>query len=432
MRQRLIFWSAIVLCIAAAAVGKVPSDWPNWRGPYGNGSANANTLPTHLSPQAAAWSVALPGPAGSTPAVHDGRVYLTSTERGSDNLIALCLDAASGSMLWHKIISHCDQRYGRNTPASSSPIVDDQRLYVMFGNGELQALAHNGNTLWRRNLVEEYGPFSFLFGYGSSPLLYNDLLYVPVLRRPKVYRGPQPDKPLVSYLLAVEAATGKTVFFQERPTDAVDETTNSYITPVVAHVDGGTKIVLFGADYLTAHDPQTGHEWLRYQYDTSKNPRARNIPTPIADGSRLYAILPRGTGAVAYDLSDCDKPQRWISQGHGSDASSPALYKGRFYMIDDRTKMLVCLNASDGVVCWKGQLNQKAMYFASITAADDKLYTVNEAGVVNVVAADPTEFRLLDTADFGQGPVYSSIAVADNRLYLRTAETLYCFQRVAD
>lgn len=431
MRIRTIVLVSVLLvsAISTAASGRA---WPNWRGPNLNGSSEATDLPEKLEPDKAAWSVAMPGPAGSTPAIYAGRVYATSTERGSEALIALCLDAADGSVVWKKTLTTSPPQRGRNTPASPSPIVDEQRVYFLFGNGAFVCLKHDGTDVWRRNLVDEYGPFSFLFGYGSSPLLFEGTLYVPVIRRETVYSRPRNEEPLASYLLAVEAATGKTVFYQERPSDAVDETTNSYITPVVARIEGMPQIVLFGADYLTTHDTKTGKELMRYHYDTSKNDRARNIPTPIADGKMLYVTLPRGTAAAAYDVSDAAAPQRWRSEARGPDASSPALYKGHFYMVDDRTKELVCLDVKDGSVRWKGDIDKMAMYFSALTAADDKLYTINEAGTLSVVAADPEGFRLISTTAFGQSPVYSSIAVADGRVFVRTAENLYCFGKNSD
>ncbi len=403
------------------------SNWPNWRGPQHNGSSDTTSLPDTLTPDNAAWSYSLPGPGGSTPAIYNGKLFLTSTESGSENLIALCFDAADGTLLWQKTITQGpDPR--RNTAAAPSPIADDGRVYFLFGNGEFLALTHDGTELWRRNLVDDYGPFSLMWGYSASPLLFDGTLYVAVFRRGQVYGGRQPDEPLVSYLLAVDPATGETLFYRQRPSDANNETTNSYITPVVAQVNNEPLIALFAADYLTTHDPATGQERMRYQYDTSHNPRARNIPTPIADGHMLYVTLPRGAAAIGYDLSDSNNPKRWRTDSGGPDISTPVLYQGHLYMIQDRTKMMVCIEPSSGKVLWKGQLDQKAIYYASITAGDGKLYTVSEAGVVNVVAADPAEFRLLSTTDFGQRPVYSSLALADGRVYLRTADTLYCFE----
>lgn len=429
MKGHSIGFLVVLSVFSGSVTGAAGTDWPNWRGPFSNGSSDAINLPDTLAPDQAAWSMDLPGPAGSTPVILNGKLFLTSTEKGSDNLIGLCLDAADGSVLWQKTLTSSDERFSRNTPASPSPVVNAKVVCFLFGNGELVCLEHDGKELWRRNLVTEYGPFAYLFGYGSSPLLLDNTLYIPVLRRQTVYRGSAGDKSMTSYLLAVEIETGKTVFHQERPSDAVDETTNSYTTPVAATVNGRPQIVLFGADYITSHDPKTGQELMRYQYDTSKDDRSRNIPTPAIEGQRLYCAMPRGTSGAAFDLAAPDKPLLWQTEASGPDAASPALYKGHFYMIEDRSKMLVCVDMASGKVRWKGQLDKSGMYFAAVTAADDKLYTVNETGSVTVAAADPNEFRLLSTTAFSQSPVQSTIAAAAGRLYLRTAEKLYCFKK---
>jgi outer membrane protein assembly factor BamB len=431
MRKVILVLLGILGVFSSGAEAK-GSDWPNWRGPYLNGSSDTKGLPEKLELEKAVWSVALPGPGASTPAIFKGRVYLTSTEQGSDAVIAMCINAADGSAVWQKTLTESGERSGRNTPASPSPVVDENRVYFLFGNGVFVCLEHDGKEVWRRNLVEEYGPLAYLFGFGSSPLLYEGTLYVPVLRRQTVYRRPRNETPLASYLLAVEAATGKTVFYYERSSDALDETTNSYITPVAVTVENKPQIVLFGADYLTAHDPKTGRELMRYQFDTTKNDRNRNIPTPITDGAMLYVTLPRGTAAAAYDVSDAAAPLRWKTEPGGPDASSPALYKGHFYMIDDRAKTLMCVDIKDGAVRWRGQLDRTAMYFAAVMAADDKIYTINEAGTVTIASADPTEFRLLSTTAFGQSPAYSTISAAEGRVYVRTAETLYCFEKTSN
>lgn len=431
MTGQAIFFLSVLSVFVQMGLGAAGSDWNNWRGPFFNGSSDTTNLPETLAPESAAWSLDLPGPAASTPIIYNGKVFLTSTEKGGNALIALCLDAANGSVLWQKNLSTSEERFSRNTPASPSPVVNAKYACFLFGNGEFVCLEHDGKEIWRRNLVTEYGPFAYLFGYGSSPLLLDKTLYVPVLRRQTVYRGPASDKSMTSYLLAVDIETGKTVFHQERPSDAADETTNSYITPVAATINGQLQIVLFGADYITSHDPKTGRELMRYQYDDSKNERARNIPSPIIDGQRLYCAMPRGTAGAAFDLATPDKPLLWTTEGSasGPDSASPAMYKGHFYMIEDRSKMLVCVDAATGTVRWKGQLDKTGMYFSAVTAADDKLYTVNENGGVTVAAADPNEFRLLSTTSFRQPPVQSTISAAAGRLYLRTAEKLYCFAK---
>jgi outer membrane protein assembly factor BamB len=429
MKKQIVFILSILAVFTQSSFCATGSDWTNWRGPFFNGSSDTTDLPDTLSPDTAVWSLDMPGPAASTPIIYKGNVFLTSTEKESEALTALCIKAADGSVVWQKTLSTSNERFSRNTPASPSPVVNDKFVCFLFGNGEFVCTEHDGKEVWRRNLVAEYGPFAYLFGYGSSPLLLDKTLYVPVLRRQTIYRGPASDKSMTSYLLAVDIETGKTVFHQERPSDAVDETTNSYITPVTATINGQTQIVLFGADYITSHDPKTGRELMRYLYDDSKNERARNIPSPIADGHMLYCAMPRGTTGAAFDLSKPDKPLLWTTDAAGPDAASPALYKGHFYMIEDRSKMLVCVDASNGAVRWKGQLDKSGMYFSAVTAADDKLYTVNENGGITVVAADPKEFRVLSSTSFRQSPVQSTISAADGRLYLRTAEKLYCFEK---
>jgi outer membrane protein assembly factor BamB len=418
----------VVNVIVAVGVCIAQTNWPGWRGPDGNGSSTAAGLPTRLDPNTALWSLNLPGPAASTPALWNGKIFLTSTVSDNNDLLGLCIDAAKGSIVWKRKLSSSREQFPRNNSASPSPVVDAERVYFMFGNGVLIGCDHDGNPLWQRDLAADYGPLSLKFGFSSSPLLMDKTLYIAVLRRQTVYQTQKNKTPLISYLLAVDSATGKTIFYQQRPTGALDETTNSYISPIAAAVDGTSCIALFAADCITLHDFKAGHEQFRYQYDTSKDEIGRNISTPIADGKMLYAVFPRATAVAAFDLSDRNSTTRWRIEKTGSDASTPALYKGYLYMVEDRSKNMVCVDTRDGQTKWRGPLDSSAMFYASVTAADDKIYVVNEAGVVNVVAADPNEFRLLSTSRLGQPPVLSTPAVVDEHIYLRTAKTLYGFR----
>jgi outer membrane protein assembly factor BamB len=296
----------------------------------------------------------------------------------------------------------------------------------LFAEGTLVKFDSAGEPLWKRNIVGEYGPLTLDFGFSSSPLLHAGKLYIPVLRRTRERRSEPTAVELESYLLCVDAASGQTLFKCARPTDAVEESTNAYTTPIAAIFNGRPQIILYGGDYLTGHEPDTGRELWRYLYARPRGRLDRLIPTPAADGERIYCAYPRGTGTFA--VKPAPEPnQVWAHDEPGPDVSSPALYEGHLYLINEKQKTLTCLAAESGQVQWVGQLDKSAMYYASITAADEKLYMVNREGVVTVAAADPKAFGILSTGDIGERPADSTMAVAEGRVFLRTAENLYCF-----
>ena len=406
------------------------SDWPQWRGPNFNGTSNETNLPASLDTNTLLWKRPLPGVSAATPVIADGRIYLPSGEKDSKNLLALCLDASTGQNLWQRTITQANQTFpSGNTMASCSPCADETGVIFLFAEGTLVKLSPAGETLWNRNIVDEYGPLSVKFGYGASPLLYDGKLYIAVLRREKTYRSSTSTAAMDSYLLCVDPNNGKTLFKQNRNTDADNESTNAYTSPIPATFNGQPQIIVHGGDYLTAHDPIDGHPLWRYLYASPRGGMGRVIPTPVADENRVYCCYPQGFKTFAVKPAEKDqKPsQVWLYDQQGPDASCPVLYKEYLYQINEKKKTLTCLDAKNGRAQWTGQLNKGDVYYASTAAADDKLYLVNRKGEVTVVAADPMKFRILSRSDFGESPVDSSVIIANGKVYLRTAENLYCF-----
>lgn len=425
--MRMRFWAMILM--GSAAFG---ADWSQWRGPYFNGSTDEQNLPAVLDPnQTLLWKTPLPGKSSATPVTAGGKVYLASTENGSGRLLAMCLDAATGRVLWQYTAASTDKKLpSGNTMASCSPCAQADGATFLFGEGTLVKLDTAGKEIWKRNLVTDYGPLTLDFGYSSSPLLLDGRLYIPVLRRLKSSRSDS-SADLDSYLLCVNAADGKTIFRQTRPTDAREESTNAYTTPLPVTIAGKMYVVVYGGDCVTGHDPQTGKELWRLVYIVDKKRTIdRQIPTPVAADGILVCTWPRGDRTFALDLDKLaanEPPQVWMMDQPGSDITCAAVYQGNLYQIIEKNKTLTCLDPKSGQVHWTAQLDRADMYYASIAAGDGKLYMVNRKGVVTIAAADPAAFRILNTHNIGEQPVDSSFMIADGKVFLRTAENLYCY-----
>ena len=154
--------------------------------------------------------------------------------------------------------------------ASCSPVTDGKLVYFMFGTGDLFALDFDGNEVWSKDLEREYGPIGQQFGYSSSPLLYKDRLYLPLLHGQWSVGGPwssYTDKD--SYVLCLDAASGEEVWKVHRPTDARGESFDSYGSAIPYEAGGPPAIIVQGGDYVTGHDPATGKELWRQAH----NPR---------------------------------------------------------------------------------------------------------------------------------------------------------------
>lgn len=417
------------ICAGAARAG----DWPQWRGPFHNGSADEKNLPTKWSDtENVLWKADLPGPSAATPIIVGDRIYVSSTQAGSKALLALCLSARNGKILWQKQVSTANGEPPSNTMASCSPVADGKRACFLYGNGDVAAFDLGGNLLWSRHLGEEYGRFSLKYGYSSSPLLYKDKLYIQVLRasRPYSWSG-EGQWPTDSFLLALDTATGKTIWKKERKTDANAESKDAYTTPVLFKGPKGMEIVIVGGDYVTGSDPETGDELWRIGYDPRRNGIWRLIPSAVPGDGLVYATVPRGrnplfavpagrSGEIPWtDIA-------WEFAPDTPDVCVPLLYQGRLYVLSDagRDKKVVCLDPKTGKPQWEVPL-ENAVYRASPTGADGKIYCLSEPGDVTVLAAGGQP-QLLEHFSMGEGPVQASMAAAGGRLYVRTSKRLWC------
>jgi outer membrane protein assembly factor BamB len=430
-REKSILCATMVLLAAAWPVRA--TDWPQWRGPFFNGSTDEKNLPESWSwTENVAWVSPLPGPSGATATICNGRVFVSSmVERGPD-FVALCFDARDGKKLWEKHIGSDSRRIPRNNMASPSPVTDGRYVFFLYASGDLAGFDYEGNPLWSRNIEAEYGNLALQFGYSSSPLLYQDKLYVIAIRRNKPYRSPEAAEPLDSYIMALDPATGKTLWKQQRPTNAFDEGMETYSTPVPFVRDGRTEILNTGGDFITAHDPQTGKEWWRFEYWTQKVRDSRIIPSLVTGDGLIFGTRHKHGGVFAFKPGGPDNPSEarivWEFDGPAPDCTTPLYYQDRLYVLDGirNGKVLTCLDPKTARQFWQGKIGGRGPWRASLTGADDKLYCINETGEIVVLAAGGNEFKILFETKIDETPIQSSISVADGHLFIRTAKNLYC------
>lgn len=429
VKQTILFLLTIMLLSAGRSMA---GDWPHWRGPHLNGSSDEKNLPSKWSKtENIAWTASLPGHGSATPIVSNGKVFISSTDRDSSDLLALCFDASTGRELWRKKLGTSTRKVPRNNPATPSPVTDGRNVYFMYGSGDLASLDYEGNILWSRNLEAEYGNISMKWGYSSSPLLFNGSLYILMQRRHTAYRAPE-STTLDAFIMAINSGTGKNIWKHIRKTDALNESLDSYSSPILLQHSGGVQIIVAGADYVTANDPATGVEIWRYEYARQKSTRGRNITSPSTVEGFVLCVPPRGADGLIAIRSDgkgtiTDDYITWTFSGPSPDCSTPLYYKGNIYVLADRKGgVITCLDAGTGRQQWQGKLGGSAPWWASITAGDNKLYCISEAAEAVVLAAGDEEFKILHRIDMEDKPIQASIAIADGHLYIRTTSRLFC------
>ena len=465
--MKLTVLSTFVL-LATLPLPGADAHWAQWRGPLFNGSnPSASGLATEWSQDGnIVWKAALPSWSAATPAVWGDVVFVTSAEEGfdapaqrygrgrgrggppggpppgpgaqggpggprgralggvagrtsQDGILLLAIDRKDGSVLWQSMVGRGNRIYRKQNLASPSPITDGRHVWVLTGGGDLSSYDMDGNQVWKRNIQKDYGRFGLNHGYASTPRLHGRRLYLQVLH------GMKTDDP--SYLFAVDAGTGKTVWKINRPTDAVAESPDDYSTPLVVEVGGKEQLVVSGGDYVTGHDLDSGKElWRMGGFNPGNERFYRTIASSINIGETIYTPSTRGNPFIAFKAGG----EGWLSDSAkvwenslGADVPTPATDGKRLFVVNDRG-ILNVLDAKSGELLTERLRLEPGTYSSSPLLADGKIYATSEDGTTTVVDVSDG-YKILAVNRLDSHTLASPIAV-DDQIFLRTADYLYC------
>ncbi len=407
-------FAAPALLLAAAAVHA--SDWPQFRGPTGQGHAPDGPVPlTWSETENVAWKAPVPGRGWSSPVIADGLVWLTTavTDReAGTSLRLLAYDAGRGEAAMDVevfAISDTTLLNQKNSFASPTPAIDPggQRVYVHFGAQGTAAVAAGGESagevLWRTRF-----PYTSQHGNGGSPILHDGLLIVSI------------DGYDTAYLVAVDAATGKERWRSVRQAPI----SQAYSTPLTIRVENGEQaeqIVNVSAFRASAHEPATGREIWRVEYPGGFS----NVSRPVYGHGLVYlstgfneplllAVRPTGTGDVT------NSEVAWRLRRGAPLTVSPLLVGDALYTVTDNG-ITTCIDALTGEIRWQHRLGGN--HSASPIHAGGRIYFQNEEGVTTVIAPD-AEFEQLARNEL-DGATLASIAVSGGAFFIRTGSHLY-------
>jgi outer membrane protein assembly factor BamB len=399
--------------LAAAA------DWPQWRGPALDGTSPERGLPLRWGVQEnVAWKLVLPAGGASTPVISGDHVYLTVPEGEGSDLSLWCVGRTSGKVLWKRPLGAGNVKVRKGDLSSPSPVTDGKRVWALTGTGVMKAFDVEGRELWGRDLQKEYGKFGLNHGYGSSPLLEGDALYVQVLH------GMKTTDP--SYVLRIDALTGKTRWRVERPTPAKSESPDAYTTPAIVRRGAETEIVITGGDVVTSHDPATGKElWRSAGLNPTGDPYYRIVASPLVVGDLVIApTRVRPLIAIrAGGRGDVTESRRAWSFDNGPDVPTPVSDGTHLYVVNDKG-IVWCLDVQTGKLVYGPTRLPVATYSASPVLADGRIYATSEDGRTSIFKAGPV-FELLAENQLDDFTL-STPAIAGGRIFIRTAGALYC------
>jgi outer membrane protein assembly factor BamB len=393
--------------ITLAGTASPVAQWPDFRGPDGQGHADGAAVPLEWSEtRNVVWKVPVPGTGWSSPVIADGRVWMTTAitrPRGGTSLRALAFDATSGAELVNVEVFTTPAARApnpKNSLASPTPVLADGHVYVHFGADGTAALSSTGDIIWKTRL-----PYDSQHGSGGSPVIAGDRL---------ILIGDGFDE---AFIVALDRATGKRVW----RTDRRAPFTQAYATPLVVRVGSADQVIAPGAYRTEAYDAATGRAIWRVSYGDGFSNVARPVVGHglafISSGygdTTLLAVRLDGTGDVTRTHV------AWRTSRAAPYTSSPLLVGDQLYFVSD-IGVATSVDARTGVVRWQQRLGGN--YSASPIDAGGRIYFQNEEGVTTVVAPGP-DFRRLAVSQL-DGTTFASLAVAGDALFLRSDRHLY-------
>jgi outer membrane protein assembly factor BamB len=457
-------WLLIPCALGAA-------DWTQFRGPNGSGVVQSKGLPDRFDVRTSVWRTALP-PGHSSPVVTGDRIFVTAYE--GETLLTIALDRASGKVLWRRTAPRERQESYQptNGPASPTPATDGSNVYVFFGDFGLLSYGPDGNERWRVPL----GPFNNPNGHGSSPILADGKLVLIC------------DQDTGSYLLALDPANGRTIWKTPRP-----EYTRGYATPAVYRGKGGAELIVPGSFEVASYALETGEKlwWVRGMAWQLKSVPVIDRDRIYVSGweiggdeERRDKVPEFGQALAQYDADHDGKlsrkeaaagyPAQWFADndlnqdgfidqrewsfyqtrnaaenclvairagGRGDvtkshvlwkyrkalpNTASPLLFQNVLYLLRDG--IFTSLNPLTGEVYRLARLpGALGNYWASPVAADGKIFLASAEGKIVAIRAD-ADWEIAGISNLDED-IFSTPAIVDGRVYLRTMSALYCFAK---
>lgn len=391
---------SLLLAATLSSLSAAPAtaDWPAWRGPTGDGqAAPGQKAPVKWSEtENVVWRAPLRGRGHGSPTVVGNRIYLATADAAKQEQAVVCLDRATGKLVWETVVHRGNLESGahkNSSPAASSVACEGQRLFINFPNSKAiftTALDPAGKILWQRR-VSDYVMHQ---GFGSSPVPFQNLVIVSA-----DHRGG-------GKIAALSQQTGEFVWQQERPKIP------NYTTPAVLQAAGKTQLVIGGCNLVASFDPATGRKLWEIEGATEEC-----VTTAVTDGQRVFASggYPRnnitaveadGSGRIAWqNNSRAYVPSMLIRDGH------------LFAVLD--AGIAVCWKAATGEEVWRNKVDKD--FYGSPVMLGDIVYITSLRGVTSVFKATPHEFKMIGQNKLGDETL-ASPSICGNRLYLRSVK----------
>ena len=381
-------------------------DWSAWRGPTNDGVSRTAKPPIHWSADSnIAWKTETPGIGHGSPIVSGDRIFITACNPDENARLIVCYDRATGQELWQLPVarSPIEQMHPKNTPASSTPATDGERVVSTFAvdDGYFVACVNfDGKLLWKRRLAS----FVSRHGFHSCPILYDGSVLLAGLQ--------DSDE---SFVARIDIVTGDTIWHTNTETEI-----RSFSPPHISDVDGRAIAVVSGANCTTAVDLATGqHVWR------IPGPAEKTVSSIVEANGRLFVAGGREKQLLAIDLVDSTQAEvAWKSSAGVPYISSPIIAGGTLHQVSDQG-IYSRIDLKSGETLDKRRLLGPTS--ASPLFAGGHLYLTDESGRTLVASVSP-KFEIVAENTIDE-PVFASPAVVGHELFLRSDRNVYCVRR---
>ena len=412
---RLICLLSILLLYTGQADA---ADWPQFRGPGGQGHSEGTNLPlTWSESENVTWKVPIAGLGWSSPSIQGKQIWLTTAIDSGKSLHALAFDRASGKTLHDIEVFRLEDPgpvHSKNSHASPTPLIEGDRVYVHFGAHGTACLTTDGSIVWStRELKHDHR-----HGPGGSPVIFEDLLILNC------------DGSDIQFVVALDKNTGKIRWKKKREHIGEDRLSGksnvpmAYTTPLLIEINGRIELLSSGADSIVSYNPANGEEYWWFRYDGYSN-----VPRPVVgkglvfissgyDQPEFYAVRVDGSGDVT------DSHLAWNMKKAAPLNPSPLLVGDELYLVSDNG-IATCLDAVSGKQHWQERIGGN--FSASPTLADGRIFLLDEDGTMTVIAPGTNYERL--ASNKLEGRTLATPAIVDQTIFLRTDTHLYRIEK---
>jgi outer membrane protein assembly factor BamB len=398
---------ALLVLLVSASIARA-DDWPQFRGPSGSGVAAGAEAPVEWGAgKNIRWRTPLGGTGSSSPIVSRGRVFVTAaTDKGRKRSL-VCLDRKTGTTLWTRTVDAPEEPTQQENPyCGSTPCADGERVVVWHASAGLHCYDFEGKPLWSRDL----GKVDHMWGYGSSPILHGDRVFLNV--------GPG-DR---TYLVAIDRRSGEIVWKAEEPGGKSKEWIGSWCTPRIVRIDGKDQLLVAWPNYVKAYDPAGGAELWRcgglgkLVYADVAVDGGLGVATGEDEGGDCIGFRLGGQG-------DVTATARLWSRRRAMEVGTGMIVDGHLWTADNNG-VLRCTEVASGKEVLQARLPGGAAW-SSLVSSGGRLYVTTRSGDTVVFLPDRKAFAPLAVNKLGE-PTNATPAISDGEVFLRTTKAVYC------